>query len=62
MFDAGQKVIFRTMVGCIAVMRVAGNMAWRPRFEGLFPALRMRIATLIGLVCVGWSKERQCAP
>jgi formate dehydrogenase subunit gamma len=50
MFNAGQKVMFWIMVGCIAAMLLTGVVFWRPWFAGFFPIFLVRAATLLHAV------------
>jgi len=46
-YNAGQKVLFWIMVGCLAVLLVTGIVIWRPYFTPAFNVTVVRIAALL---------------
>lgn len=46
-YNAGQKYLFWTMVGSVAVLLVTGVFIWQPWFAPFFPAVIVRLAVLL---------------
>lgn len=46
-YNAGQKYLFWTMVGSVAVLLVSGIMIWQPWFAPFFPVVLIRLAVLL---------------
>jgi formate dehydrogenase subunit gamma len=46
-YNAGQKVLFWVMVGCLAVLLITGIVIWRPYFAPAFNITVVRIAVLL---------------
>ena len=46
-YNAGQKVLFWLMVGCLAVLLLSGIVIWRPYFAPVFNITVIRIAVLL---------------
>ncbi|HUL42664.1 MAG TPA: formate dehydrogenase subunit gamma [Burkholderiales bacterium] len=46
-YNAGQKVLFWVMVGCVTVLAVTGFIFWRPYFADAFPIGLVRLCTLL---------------
>jgi formate dehydrogenase subunit gamma len=49
-YNAGQKLLFWTMVACMIVLLITGFMFWRPWFADLFPIALVRMAALLHAV------------
>ena len=49
-YNVGQKQLFWTMVGTMALLIVSGIIMWRPYFAGLFPIVLVRIAAVVHAV------------
>ena len=49
-YNVGQKQLFWTMVGTMALLIVTGIILWRPYFAGLFPIVLVRIAAVVHAV------------
>lgn len=53
-YNAGQKVLFWLLLGCLAVLLVTGIGFWRPYFADLFPIGLVRLSSLLhALVATG---------
>ena len=50
-YNAGQKLLFWTMIATIPTLLVTGVIIWRPWFAGYFPIDAVRIAALLHAVC-----------
>ncbi len=50
-YNAGQKLLFWTMIGTIPVLLLTGIVIWRPWFAGYFPIDAVRVAVLAHAVC-----------
>jgi formate dehydrogenase subunit gamma len=46
-YNAGQKLLFWTLVVCMIVLFVTGFLFWRPWFADAFPIWLVRLATLL---------------
>ena len=49
-YNVGQKQLFWTMVGTMALLILSGIIMWRPYFAGLFPIVLVRIAAVVHAV------------
>lgn len=49
-YNVGQKQLFWTMVGTMALLILSGIILWRPYFAGLFPIVLVRIAAVVHAV------------
>lgn len=49
-YNAGQKMMYWSMVGCIAFLFLTGIVMWRPYFSGAFPVSLRRLAGVIHAV------------
>lgn len=50
-YNAGQKLLFWTMIGTISVLLLTGIVIWRPWFAHYFPIDIVRLALLLHAVC-----------
>jgi formate dehydrogenase subunit gamma len=50
-YNAGQKLLFWTMIGTISVLLLTGIVIWRPWFAHYFPIGTVRLALLLHAVC-----------
>jgi formate dehydrogenase subunit gamma len=50
-YNAGQKLLFFTMVGCLIVLLLSGIVIWRVYFSALFPVGLLRLASLLHAFC-----------
>ena len=50
-YNAGQKMLFWTMIATIPTLLLTGIVIWRPWFAGYFPIDIVRIAVLLHAVC-----------
>jgi len=50
-YNAGQKLLFWTMIVTIPTLLVTGIIIWRPWFAGYFPIDAVRLAVLLHAVC-----------
>lgn len=50
-YNAGQKLLFWTMIGTISVLLLSGIVIWRPWFAHYFPIGTVRLALLLHAVC-----------
>ncbi len=50
-YNAGQKMLFWTMIATIPTLLLTGIVIWRPWFAGYFPIDSVRIAVLLHAVC-----------
>jgi len=50
-YNAGQKLLFWTMIATIPTLLVTGVLIWRPWFAGYFPIDLVRIAALLHAIC-----------
>lgn len=50
-YNAGQKLLFWTMIVTIPTLLITGIIIWRPWFAGYFPIDLIRIAVLLHAVC-----------
>jgi formate dehydrogenase subunit gamma len=50
-YNAGQKLLFWTMIATIPTLLVTGILIWRPWFAGYFPIDLVRIAALLHAIC-----------
>lgn len=50
-YNAGQKLLFWTMIATIPVLLVTGIVIWRPWFAGYFPIGAVRVSALLHAVC-----------
>jgi formate dehydrogenase subunit gamma len=46
-YNAGQKLLFWVMAGCLIVLLATGILFWQPWFAGSFPILARRIAVVL---------------
>jgi formate dehydrogenase subunit gamma len=46
-YNAGQKYLFWTMVGAVAILTATGVVMWQPWFAPIFPVGLVRIASLL---------------
>lgn len=46
-YNAGQKVLFWTMLGSVAVLLASGVVIWQPWFAPYFPVFLVRVAVLL---------------
>lgn len=50
-YNAGQKLLFWTMVLTMVLLLISGVVIWQPYFAPLFPIVLLRIAVLLHAVC-----------
>jgi len=50
-YNAGQKLLFFTMVGCLIVLLLSGVVIWRVYFSALFSVTVIRLASLLHAFC-----------
>ena len=50
-YNAGQKLLFWTMVSTIGLLLLSGIVIWRPWFAGFFPIELIRLSVLIHAIC-----------
>ena len=50
-YNAGQKLLFWTMIATIPTLLITGIIIWRPWFAGYFPIDLIRLAVLLHAVC-----------
>ncbi len=50
-YNAGQKLLFWTMIATISILLVTGVLIWRPWFAGCFPISIVRLAVLLHAFC-----------
>ncbi len=50
-YNAGQKLLFWTMIGTISLLLLTGIVIWRPWFAHYFPIDIVRLALLLHAVC-----------
>ena len=50
-YNAGQKLLFWTMIVTIPTLLITGIIIWRPWFAGYFPIDAVRLAVLLHAVC-----------
>lgn len=50
-YNAGQKLLFWTMIATIPTLLITGLIIWRPWFAGYFPIDLIRLAVLLHAVC-----------
>ena len=50
-YNAGQKLLFWTMIVTIPTLLITGIIIWRPWFAGYFPIDLIRLAVLVHAVC-----------
>lgn len=50
-YNAGQKMLFWTMIATIPTLLVTGVVIWRPWFAPFFPIDAVRIAVLLHAIC-----------
>ena len=49
-YNAGQKLMFWTMVGAVAVLLLTGIVIWRAYFAGFFPIVIVRSAMVLHML------------
>lgn len=52
-FNAGQKLLFWTIVGCLSALLLTGFVIWRAYFSQYFPIGLIRFSVLVHALC-GW--------
>jgi len=50
-YNAGQKLLFFTMIGCLIVLLLSGIVIWRVYFSALFSVSVIRLAALLHAFC-----------
>ncbi len=50
-YNAGQKLLFWTMIATIPALLATGVVIWRPWFAGYFPIDAVRVSALVHAVC-----------
>jgi len=50
-YNAGQKLLFWTLIATVPMLLATGIIIWRPWFAGYFPIDLIRIAVLLHAVC-----------